>query len=144
VVAAVGLVHLRTLWRALDSPSWPQVTGSVLHAGVLRGCGRQRNSYEPDIGYLYSVNGFEYRSQRVEFGRGYCGSEAGARDMAKAYVPGTAVTVYVDPADPARAVLLAGKTDWLMYVSALLTLLAALAILILPWRAWRGQLKVSW
>jgi hypothetical protein len=143
-VGALGLQSLRQLLRAIDSPHWPQLTGSVRSAEVRRGCGRQRDSYEVDVQYAYSVNGFDYRSDRVEFGRGYCGSKAGAQQLADAFVPGAPVTVYVDPADPARAVLLAGKVDFLMYLKVVLALVTVAGMLVLPWRVKSGRLRVSW
>jgi hypothetical protein len=144
VVAMLGVQSLRTLLRALDSSGWTQVTGSVRSAEVKRGCGRQRDSYEVEIRYDYSVNGFEYRGSRVEFGRGYCGAQAGAREFANTYLPGAAVAVYVDPADPARAVLLAGRADMLMYLRVALAALAVAGMMVLPWRALTGRLRVSW
>ena len=144
IVAVLGYGHLRTLLRALDSPDWPQVTGSVRSAEVRRGCGRQRDSFEVDIRYDYSVRGLEYRSARVEFGRGYCGNEAGALAISKAYSPGAAVTVYVDPTDPARSVLLAGKVDMLMVLAVAIAALTVIGMLVLPWRMWSGRLRVSW
>jgi hypothetical protein len=144
VVALLGYQSLRTLMRALDSTAWPQVTGSVRSAEVKRGCGRQRDSYEVEVHYDYSVNGLEHHGTRVEFSRGYCGAQAGAIALGKTFVPGAAVTVYVDPAEPARAVLLAGKVDLLMYIKVAVAALAALGMLVLPWRVRSGRLRVSW
>jgi hypothetical protein len=144
VVGALGLQSLRELLRAIESPHWPQVIGSVRSSEVKRGCGRQRDSYEVDVHYDYSVNGLEYRSARVEFSRGYCGARAGAQQLADSFIPGAAVAVYVDPANPARAVLLAGKVDMLMYLRVILALVTVVGMLILPWRVRTGRLRVSW
>lgn len=144
VVALLGYQSLRTLVRALNSADWPQVTGSVRSAEVKRGCGRQRDSYELQVHYDYSVNGLEHHSTRVEFSRGYCGAEAGAIKLGKSFIPGAAVTVYVDPTEPDRAVLLPGKVDVLMYLKVAVAALTVLGMLVLPWRVRSGRLRVSW
>ena len=143
-IAVFGFLSLRTLVHALDSPDWPQVLGSVRSAEVKRGCGRQRNSYEVAVRYDYSVHGLEYHGTRVDFGRGYCGSEAGAKALSQSFAPGAAVKVYFDPAQPERSVLLAGKVDWLMIIEVGLYLLAVGVFLAVPWRILSGRLRVGW
>jgi hypothetical protein len=144
VVALLGYQSLRTLLRAHASAGWPQVIGSVRSSELKRGCGRQRDSYEVEVHYGYSVDGLEYHSTRVAFSRGYCGAEAGAKELSQSFVPGKAVTVYVDPVAPARAVLLAGKADVLMYLQVGIALLTVIGMLLLLWRALTGRLRVSW
>ena len=90
VVALLGYQSLRTLLRAHASAGWPQVTGSVRSSELKRGCGRQRDSYEVEVHYGYSVDGLEYHSTRVAFSRGYCGAEAGAKELSQSFVPGKA------------------------------------------------------
>lgn len=143
-VALLGILSLRTLVRALDSADWPQVLGSVRSSEVRRGCGKERSSYEVAIRYDYSVHGLAYRGARVEFGRGYCGSEAGALALSQSFAPGAVVSVSFDPAQPAQSVLLAGKVDGLMYLAVGMYVLGVLALLVLPWRALSGRLRVTW
>ena len=90
---------LTTGQTSLAARSWPTVTGTV-HVSGVRGDG------EPDVRYAYTVDGATYHGARLGFDTFDRPGGRGTRASRSARYPvGRAVTVYVDPADPRRAVL---------------------------------------
>lgn len=146
VFAALGVVFLivwiNELRQARATRSWPQVTGRVLHARVVkssfsnRSRGRLVDStvYDPLVEYEYAVSGVRYQGRRIAVGIGYSRTDRKAVERQVApYQAGADVPVFYDPADPSRAVLehrLAGGP--LFLVLGLLVFLILL-VMFVPW-----------
>jgi len=122
---------VRELVRWRESPSWVAVQGTVEASGI-RGCGR--GGFMATVQYRYAVQAGERTGERFVFGETPCGDLDEARETARSYPPGSAVTVYVDPADPAQSVLqrsVAGRT-WV----GLALLLFSIVLLLVFAAAW--------
>ena len=129
VFGAAGLwlfiVQLRWLTRAMDSSEWRPVEGIILHSRTWSDADPRtiRTGHLPDIRYRYVVDGHEYTGHFTTF-RGLEATARWAGRWAARFDPGDAVTVYYDPADPARAALEpgAGVTSFLRLGAPLLVL----------------------
>ena len=93
------------------SQAWPSVTGRIVAAKVdvteSRGDENTADStsYTPTVRYEYQVGGQMLQGDRIAFvGRAYADLRSAEKALA-AYPLGGAVTVYFDPAKPAKAVL---------------------------------------
>ena len=99
------------LYYGLSSRSWPSTAGRVTNSFVAQ----QRGSFTAEISYTYRVAAQVFNSTRIDY---FCGTPRGAgiRNLVKTHATGSRVTVFYDPGDPARAVLLRGNNwlDWLI------------------------------
>lgn len=121
VFASVGGFALWTYFKdrqkAEASKQWMPVNGRVVesHVEVRQGYSEDHgttHSYAPHVEYEYEVNGITYRSDRLQPGtRVFISSRGRAEAEVARYAPGTPVTVYCDPANPAEAVLQPGKSS---------------------------------
>lgn len=97
------------VWQARQSLSWTKVDGKVLTAEVQKG--GSKIGFCLDVTYSYHLDGGTFTGTKRSFGRPSCGSERSANELAKAYVPGAAIDVYVNPANPFKSVLLPGEIE---------------------------------
>jgi len=112
--AALGAGIARLFWLATRSTSWPSVAGVVHGAEVIGGdsdASRRRPSERLRVTYAFSVDGRECLGDRIAFGDGLWGWTRDRAHLAgrqARYPVGAAVTVYYDPARPARCTLTRG------------------------------------
>lgn len=99
---SVGMIAL-----SRDSVDWPTAPGTVVASEL-----DTRGEAKPAVTYTWEVGGVRHESTRIGFdvfdkpgGRGL------ARTRVERYPVGAAVQVYVDPADPGRAVLEPGDVS---------------------------------
>ncbi|BAJ64998.1 DUF3592 domain-containing protein [Anaerolinea thermophila] len=121
IFAAVGGFALWTYFKdrqkAEASKQWMAVNGRVVESRVEVREGYDEDqgttrSYAPHVEYEYEVNGTVYRSTKLQAGtRVFVSSRGRAEAEVARYAPGTPVTVYCDPANPAEAVLQPGKSS---------------------------------
>lgn len=132
---------VRNRRKAEASQNWLSVPGRIVSAEVKQGTSRETKRditgeerevtsyyYYPAVEYTYEVGGQTYTGKRLAFG-----GIVGHSDPAKAaaalapYQPGSTVTVYYDPQNPAEAVLerKAGGYTWGLVVGAICLLLGA-------------------
>ncbi len=127
-------------WRmALASRDWTPVEGIVetseLHEhSVPSGSGSTSRQTYFDIAYRYEVDGVDRVGRRVAYT--VTMGESQHRERAARYLPGAAVTVWVDPGDPTRAVLEPGGNGW-NAVPIAMGLLAIAFPAGVVWLAWR-------
>ena len=99
--------------QAAAASRWPVTTGRIVSSTVehyrtrVGGArsGTMATFYEPVVEYSYRVNGREYHSTQLGFGRRVVGSEELAQAKAAQYPAGTEVAVHYDPDTPSNAVL---------------------------------------
>jgi hypothetical protein len=121
--------HLRRTVAA--ARTWPAVRGRVVHTEI-----RQSKIYLPKGGravlyhavldYEYEAGGRDFRSENFNVdGPLMFSSGAPAQEHLKKHPPGTAVSVYYDPARPERAVLAhkAQRLGSLWFVAVVLILM---------------------
>jgi len=100
-----GLFQIRKL-RA--SRSWLVASGMVREVSVERRAASDEDdsdSYTPVITYGFGVGGRPYVGTRIRFDTKSFSSQGAARASVAGFRPGTAVTVFYNPANPADCVL---------------------------------------
>lgn len=123
-------------WRgyreARLTAGWPTVQGEIVRVqlrdvGVRDGYRR----YEPDVRYVYRVGGLQYTGTRVRAVNPYQKLES-AREVIAGMSVGQSRTVYYDPADPAKSLLMPGAVSgevW-MLIAPLLCLAGGVAVVV--------------
>lgn len=88
------------------STTWEPTAGEVVRSEVVNAGDTTGDRFLPRVTYSYTVDGQTYTGTQIDLrGDVFYGNEDAAALQLRGYTPGTAVTVYVNPADPARAVL---------------------------------------
>jgi hypothetical protein len=121
LLAGLGVLTGFPAWRGLAESArarrWPTATGRVVSARAARVViavrastsvtrYRERELWVPELTYEYRVGERVCRGDRMGLAAPSGSTEPGAAEAVVARYPvGCAVTVYVDPADPANAVL---------------------------------------
>ena len=124
----VTLHGIRGLKTSLEAQSWPTTTARVIDTDVSyqRGTSSSTGAYYPRVRYQYVVNGRTYTGDRIWTTN--MGSTRGwARSIIDEFPPGSEVTVYYDPADPANALLKPGNST-----PAILMLLLGILLTVIP------------
>jgi len=103
-------VHLiqhfgRALSRGRSSHGWRRTDGYIVGRGAVGTLQRLEASATVPT-YTYSVHGVEYTSDRYDIAGNETGS--GVEEAFAEHAVGQRVTVWYDPADPGRAVLVPG------------------------------------
>ena len=130
---------LRSVWHGLASSRWPTVSGIVLHAGMTEsqanGAGTKNTLifYSTKLAFRYQVNGQDYTTERVQFGRAIgSGDISNEALLVLRYPAGTQVTVLYHPHNPALATVKPGvHTDvaWYICGGAVLILFGVFCVL---------------
>jgi hypothetical protein len=120
IFAALGaviffFVFLRPLAKTLSARQWPVVACTVISSRVESHSGNKGTTYNVNIFYRYIVNDREYRANRYGFLGGSSSGYAHKAAIVARYPAGSTAQCYVNPADPAEAVLERGFTPgmWL-------------------------------
>lgn len=107
----MGAVATGVLWRAYqraeETRHW-QATPAVITTSLLLTERPTHNSppaYRAEIHYRYTSAGTAHTGTRVRRVEGRSSHKAGAEEKLARYPVGAPVTCYVDPADPAMAIL---------------------------------------
>jgi hypothetical protein len=131
-------LYLVLAW--LDEPSWSSVQGTVTEKGVLPfstsfvgkyGSNYENTRYQPRINYRYRVGGRDYEGIRI--GEGWTPNYAARSDavIALARYSRSPLTVYYDPTNPGRSVLITGIVPgFIMVLGSIGLLLVALSYII--------------
>jgi hypothetical protein len=120
----IGLVVLAVMGanvrKVFASGSWTPVQATVVSSGVRSHHSDDSTTYSVNILYRYTVDGRELRSNRYGFMGGSSSGYDSKREVVRRYAPGTTFTAYVNPADPADAVIERGFTSdmWVLLVPA--------------------------
>ena len=110
--AAAMFLCLREMMLAFTSARWPQVEGVFRDVDLVPDENEQ-DHYHATVTYTYRFQGQDYAASRLRFGdTGSFSDKPEAPLKLKQMRIGHPCTVYVDPARPARAVLLPGLTGW--------------------------------
>ena len=123
VVTGFGIQYLR---QGLDSKNWPETSGIVTASYAehqishRNSAGSSSDSYVARIAYTYTVNGINYTSREIGFGESLYTSKN--RDKIETYLKQypkkMEVTVYYNPANPHKAVLIPGITGGALLITA--------------------------
>ena len=96
---------VRPVSRVLAAKHWLQTRCTVISSRVQRHSSGDGTTYSVDILYAYEVNGKEYRSNRYNFMMGASSGYKSKAAVVRRHSPGTTTVCFVNPADPADAVL---------------------------------------
>lgn len=99
-----SLENVRLKWA---SSNWANVSGAIVSSEIAAG---RHNARYVTVEYVYKVGGSNYRNDRISFGDGVPSKFGSADDFVKQHPPGTPVTVYYDPRNPARSSLFTSGT----------------------------------
>ena len=105
---AIGyFLSFRPLYLAYRAQSWTAADCEVISSRLVTGDDTAR----ADIRYRYSVDDRQYTSDRYHFLTG-SNSDSTVSATVERYAPGTRFQCFVDPADPAQAVINRDVTYW--------------------------------
>ncbi|MEO1129936.1 MAG: DUF3592 domain-containing protein [Planctomycetota bacterium] len=120
-----------SIWRGAQTETWSPVQATILASDVLvEDDPEQGPMYIADVSYRYLVNGFPYTSDRIQVGYvvrtnlGYRASKA----LSEQYPAGSQRQVFVNPSDPADAVLRRGVHASMPFVLLFMTPFNALVL----------------
>ncbi|MFN3587332.1 MAG: DUF3592 domain-containing protein [Moraxellaceae bacterium] len=112
IAAALALLlpELRARLQHAEMARWPGTPGTLLRCAVVAHEDNQRPAagrprWRVDVDYVYTVQGRDYRGQRIGAVPVHYRTRAAAEKAARAFVPGLALRVHYDPHNPAAAVL---------------------------------------
>ena len=118
VFVAVGLGLLIgggiTYRNATATQSWPTANGVITFAEIYESRDEDGTSYGLNVSYRYAVNDTPYTGTRISL-TDYSSSRSYAQGLLEKYNVDTPVTVFYDPADPAKSVLETGA-NWVSYM----------------------------
>ncbi|MFZ5572470.1 MAG: DUF3592 domain-containing protein [Thermodesulfobacteriota bacterium] len=104
--AALGyFVFLPAVIQSIDSEDWPATDCTIQSSRVRSHDSDDGTTYSVDIVYSYSYQGKAYRSSRYKFIGGSSGGYDSKAEVVRRYPPGSAAVCYVNPGNPAEAVL---------------------------------------
>jgi hypothetical protein len=118
---------LRPILGVLAARHWTPTPCTILSSEVRRHRSGDSTTYSVAILYAYQVDGREYRSDRAKFLGGSSSGRRAKEEFVRRFPPGTQATCYVNPRDPAEAVLERGFTAgmWVGVVPVLFMLAGA-------------------
>ncbi len=103
--AGVSLFFIRPTLRVLQAKSWPAVPCTILDSEVRAHAGDDGDTYSVGVLYTYTFGGREYKSNRYRFLGGSTGAHADKERIVRRLTPLTRTVCYVNPENPAEAVL---------------------------------------
>ncbi len=104
-LAAFYSIGLRPAVNLLQSEKWQKTPCLIISSSLGSHSGDDGTTYSVDILYSYNVNGMEYRSNAYTFMGGSSSGHVGKQKIVNAHPPGMPTSCYVNPEDPAEAVL---------------------------------------
>ncbi len=114
-LAGLGMFGGLMLPKAIEWVSmrgWQETPATVIWSRVVEKDGDDGSTYAVDLFYRYNFDGREYRSNRYDLIGGSSSGSAGKREVVRGYPPGSALTVFVDPEEPWRAVVQRNPGWW--------------------------------
>jgi uncharacterized membrane protein YidH (DUF202 family) len=119
--------------QAKQSQFWETVSGSIISSKIVSGKNSDNEVfYKPKIKYKYSIAGVTYRSDRIFFGDPLEQTSAAMPAKYVSMFPANAVvTVYYNPFNPAKSVLLPGETTYAKSTLILSTIFILIGVFIL-------------
>jgi hypothetical protein len=90
-------------WLAMRG--WQETPATVIWSRVVEKDGDDGSTYAVDLFYRYTFEGREFRSNRYSLIGGSSSGSAAKREVVRGHPPGSALTVFVDPKQPRRAIV---------------------------------------
>ena len=137
--AFLWVSFLGPLFKTIAAKNWNAVPATVISSHVESHYDDDGTTYSVDILYRYTVHGREYRSNRYEFIGGSSSGRSGKTKVVAQYPAGREFTCWVDPDDPAEAVIkrTLGGMAWFGLIP-LIFIVIGLAVMIASLRSGKG------
>lgn len=103
--AGFSLFFVRPAVQVLKAKSWQATPCTVLSSQVRSHSGEDSTTYSVDVLYTYTFGGGEYKSNRYQFLGGSSGGYSEKERIVRRLPPLTRTTCYVNPDEPAEAVM---------------------------------------
>ncbi|HEY7214288.1 MAG TPA: DUF3592 domain-containing protein [Thermoanaerobaculia bacterium] len=100
-----SLFFVQPALKVLAAKSWEPTPCVIVSSQVRSHAGDDSTTYSVDVLYTYTYNGWEYKSNRYQFLGGSSGGYAEKERIVRRLPPLTRTTCYVNPKEPAEAVL---------------------------------------
>ena len=107
--AFLFLFFILPLCKIVDAMHWVATPCEITRSSV-RTEGGDHDTYSVDLAYTYTVAGRHYTGTRYHFSTGSSSGYAGKAAVVALYPPGKKTICYVNPRDPADAVIQRGLT----------------------------------
>ena len=123
IFAIIGLIAgwfllVKPVMQVIDARSWSAVPCVVESSKIRSHSSDDGTTYSVDILYRYEFDGRTYKSNRYEFIGGSSSGRSGKEAIIRQYPRGAKKTCYVNPDDPAEAVLQRGLS-WMFLLGLL-------------------------
>lgn len=102
-------LFVRPYWRSQEARGWIETPCAIRASELVECSDGDGTTYRLKVVYTYSVNGQDMESDRFHFLGGSSSSAGWRRRMLERYPAGSETVCYVNPANPAEAVL---YRDW--------------------------------
>jgi uncharacterized protein DUF3592 len=103
--AGFSLFFIRPAVKVLEAKSWTPVPCTIVDSQVQTHPGEDGATYSVDVLYTYAFAGREYKANRYRFLGGSSGGYAAKERIVRRLPPLTRTVCYVNPREPAEAVL---------------------------------------
>ena len=99
------MFFVRPALKVLAAKSWQPTPCTIVSSQVRSHAGDDSTTYSVEVLYTYTYNGWEHKSNRYQFLDGSTGGYAEKERIVRRPPPLTRTVCYVNPKDPAEAVL---------------------------------------
>lgn len=106
---------IKPLVRIVSARDWPSAACEILTSGVHESRGEDGSTYRVQVTYRYDVDGRAYLGDRYKFMTGSSSGFGPKAAIVAALRPGTRTLCYVNPRNPADAVIERGFTADMWY-----------------------------
>ena len=103
--AGFSLFFVRPAMKVLAARSWQSTPCTIVSSEVRSHAGDDSTTYSVDVLYTYTFNGREYKSNQYQFLGGSTGGYSEKERIVRRLPPLTRTLCYVNPEEPAEAVL---------------------------------------
>lgn len=111
---------VRTFFQVQSARHWVETPAVVVASEVKSHSGSKGSTYSVHITYRYEVNGRSHQADRYDFLGGSFSGYNGKAKIVRQYPPGRKITCFVNPANPADAVLVRGFVPMMLIFGLLL------------------------
>ena len=108
---ALYFAFIGPLIKIIGARAWKATDCRIISSALRTHRGSKSTTYSIDISFAYVWESHEYVSNRYSFFTGSSSGTSGKEAVIRHFPPGSAAVCYVDPAEPAQAVLERGLTS---------------------------------
>jgi hypothetical protein len=138
--ALLWFMTIRPVLRVLDAQTWPEVTCTVAESHVEESSDSDGTTYKAVVTFSYVYEGRGYTSSRYDFTDFYSSGYEGKAEVVARYPAGSRAVAYVNPSNPAEAVLRRSfSARYLIGLFGLMFFLPGLFVVIWALGAVRGR-----